>query len=325
MRLPQQQLESPCFSFQSASEVVEALGQDCSAEEASEIRRLFEIGLPPITSGNALSVMLGYNPGFVWSLLNKTKRHYRFFEIPKGTKTRMIEAPKVALKGLQKWLSFHFQNKWMPQESVHGFVRGRSHISAAAQHLSANWVLSLDVENFFPSTSSVEVAAALHRLGYVTESSIQLLTRICCLANRLVQGAPTSPILSNIALDEIDSELSEIAKSYNIVFTRYADDLVFSGKGDFPDGLVGDVEAIFAESVWKLSERKKHVSVSPHRLKVHGLLVHGEEIRLTKGYRNRIRAYQHLVKGEKVQNGDRSRIVGHLNYAEQVRRFNAGS
>ena len=88
--------------------------------------------------------------------------------------------------------------------------------------------------------------------------------------------------------------------------------------GEFPERLQTELFAIFSSGPWRLSERKTRLDKLPNRLKVHGLLVHGERARLTKGYRNRLRAYDHLerTKGEDVEDADV--IRGHLSYGKFV-------
>lgn len=323
MRLPHTLLDNLGLNFGSADDIGSALGSNCSSAEFEEIQRLMALGLPPVTSINALAVMSGFNRGFIWSLLERTPRYYRIFQIPRGRGHRQIEAPKVALKAIQKWLSVHLDRKWVPHPAVHGFVRGRSHISAAKVHLSANWVISLDIKDFFPSTPISSVIGSLHRLGYETPESLDLLSRLSCYAGRLSQGAPTSPVLSNIAMHDIDLRLAEVAAVYEARFTRYADDLVFSGAGSLPEQLPGVVNAIFEGTPWLLSNQKRAVMTLPGRLKVHGLLVEGEVVRLTKGYRKKLRAYRHLLQKGAVRQGDLQRIRGHINYADQVERSTA--
>lgn len=318
MRLPHPQLESCLFAVDSAAELIDALGGACDHDEEAEILRLAELGIPPVTSSDALAVMFGYNPGLIWSLLHRTNKHYRQFRIPKGPGSRNIHAPRVALKAIQTWLSFHYQRTWEPSNNVFGFVPGRSHIQAARQHLRAAWVYSVDIEDFFPSISKDRVYDALRRLGYQSEQSIHVVSSICCLRDRLVQGAPTSPVLSNIVLDSVDKHLASLAAANDVVFTRYADDIVFSGRGAAPAGLQEDIKDAVVRDGWTLSSRKEYFAALPKRLKVHGLLVHGTQLRLTKGYRNRIRAYRHLTDANKVRAEDRAMIHGHLRYAAQV-------
>ena len=186
------------------------------------------------------------------------------------------------------------------------------------KHLGAEWVYSVDLKDFFPSVSIYKVREALALLGYRTEPSISTISLLCCLNGRLVQGAPTSPALSNIVLQNTDYKLAAIADAHDCVFTRYADDIVFSGRGKVPEILPAAVKAAVRSDGWVLADRKEELSELPNRLKVHGLLVHGSRLRLTKGYRNRIRAYRHLVREGKIAVKDQMKVRGHLNYASQI-------
>ncbi|MEQ1520815.1 MAG: reverse transcriptase domain-containing protein [Aestuariivirga sp.] len=144
---------------------------------------------------------------------------------------------------------------------------------------------------------------------------------ICCYYGFLPQGAPTSPILSNMVFADIDGQLMELATKHSLRLSRYADDITFSGLGEMPKDLPNEIDSLFANSPWKISEEKKCAASLPNRLKVHGLLVHGERIRLTKGYRKRIRAYKHLLGQGKIKKDDVDAVKGHLMYAEQVVKY----
>ena len=303
------------------AELLYAVEGNCSEEQRVEIQRLGEFGLPPVVSMATLAAMTGFSPGFLWSLMFRTHKHYRTFHVPKGHSIRFIEAPRVGLKFVQRWLAIQFEKAWTPHPAVHGFVRHRSHISAASVHLGAQWVVSVDIKNFFPSTDAQTVQDALNRLGYRFGRSLEMLLRICCYRHRLPQGAPTSPVISNIALHQLDYKVANLAEKSGWKYTRYADDIVLSGAGRVPANAVKKLDNIFANTCWSLSTRKRFVAEAPQRLKVHGLLVHGDKLRLTKGYRNRIRAYQHLWKNERIAADDKRRVGGHLQYAEQIERY----
>jgi len=109
-----------------------------------------------------------------------------------------------------------------------------------------------------------------------------------------------------------------LAQQHQIQYTRYADDIVFSGKGEFPSDLINEVKAAVEGHGWQLAISKERYSERPNRLKVYGLLVHGTRPRLTKGYRNRIRAFKHLVSANKVLEEDMQIVKGHLAYARSV-------
>jgi RNA-directed DNA polymerase len=297
--------------------LIASLAAIADEHEISEIKRLAALQLPPITSHNALAAMIGINPGLVWSIDRKTEKYYRSFLLKKGTKTRIVYAPRIALKIIQKWLSFHFSKHYSPKSHVFGFINGRSHLNAAKIHCQARWVYSVDIENFFSTTPRSLIDRALLGLGYSTKSS-ELISRICCLRDHLVQGSPASPILSNLVFQEMDQRLEDIARKLDIRLTRYADDIVFSGLGRLPEALSKEIEYAFLNQVWRISEDKTEVSITPQRLKVHGLLVHGESVRLSKGYRNRIRAFKYLSARSRISKEDERRINGHLNFSRQV-------
>ena len=167
MRLPHPQIERWGFLVENPEELFALLGKTCKVEECDLVTEYFEAAIPPVTSLNTLSVMFGYNPGFVWSLLNKTTRYYRTFDLPKGRgkRRRTIAAPKVSLKVIQKWLAHHFNKKWDVPNEVFGFVPGRSHIQAAQCHLGAQWVISVDIKDFFPSVTRATVKECLQHIG----------------------------------------------------------------------------------------------------------------------------------------------------------------
>jgi hypothetical protein len=317
MRLPQPILEAQWFTFDSERELVSALGDEVDVAEIAEIRRLSALGLPPITSREVLGTMIGVNAGFIWSLEKRPNKQYRSFPIKKGKGERIIFAPRVGLKIIQKWLSVQLQKNYVPPEHVFGFIPGRSHIMAAQVHCDAKWVLSNDVKDFFLSTPLNAIAGVLASLGY-SEESARLIASLCCLNGALAQGSPASPILSNLALKDIDQQLLDLARKYDCRLTRYADDIVFSGIGDFHQSLQPDIASIFQQSYWKLSPEKHEYCCAPNRLKVHGLLVHRNTPRLTKGYRNKIRAYKYLLSISRIKDVDIRRIKGHLQYASQV-------
>lgn len=295
------------------------MGEATSTEEFTEIARLVSLGLPPISSRTALATMFGINPGLIWSFEKYPRLHYRTFTIPKGKGGgfRTIDAPRVALKIIQKWLSVHLERVFIPAPHVFGFVTGRSHVDAAISHCSSQWVFSADISDYFQTTPIKLVIESLIGGGFSPEIA-SLLANLTCLGGNLAQGAPSSPVLSNLCFKFVDVSLSEIATRYGVRMTRYADDIVFSGEGACPNELEADVKQLFANGPWKLSAKKTKLDVLPSRLKVHGLLVHRSQVRLTKGYRNKLRAYRHLLAKNGIKDADLASVRGHLHYADFV-------
>ena len=319
MRLPQPLLDSPYFLFQTLEELTRALAGGIDPEELAVVRDIDSKGLMPVTSPYVLGTMFGVNPGLIWSFVNRPQKHYRSFSIPKGRSYRLITAPRVALKIIQKWISVQLNRSYAAPAHVFGFYAGRSHLDAARVHLRAGWVFSVDIKDFFQTTPETLVRQRLGEFGY-SGRGLDLLTALVCFSGGLPQGSPASPVLSNICFGWHDQQLRLIADHYGARLSRYADDIVFSGVDEFPDGLRQAVLDLFDDGAtpWALNPKKVELSEAPQRRKVHGLLVHGDQIRLTKGYRNRLRAFRHLLAEGKARPGDRAELLGHLAYAAAV-------
>jgi len=318
MRLPQPLLDSPYFVFSTIEEFARALDWKIQDEELDAIKSLNARGLPPVTSVVALSTMFGISAGLIWSFVNRPNRHYRTFTIPKGSSVRVITAPRVALKIIQKWLAVQLSKIYQPEPHVFGFVLGRSHVDAAQVHVNAKWVFSVDIHNFFPTTPNDLVVSSLRHLEFPQVSAL-LIARLACYKGTLPQGSPCSPVLSNICFSASDRILAVIARRYGVRLSRYADDIVYSGIGDFPASLIEDVNDLFAAPLpWTLSTHKTNFVSAPARLKVHGLLVSGTDVRLTKGYRKRLRAFRHSIDAGRVKESDQTKIKGHLRYGDFI-------
>lgn len=161
----------------------------------------------------------------------------------------------------------------------------------------------------------------MRAIGYSNEGA-DLAAGLCCLDGALAQGSPASPVLSNIFMKSIDEEIFTLAGKYSLTVTRYADDIVFSGKDDFNEGVMVELTDIFSKTSLKINDEKVYFADANkgQRLKVHGLLVKEERINLTKGYRNKLRAYKHMLKEGKVKEEDIARIYGHVKFGEFIER-----
>jgi RNA-directed DNA polymerase len=306
-------------SYSNLKNYLSALSEDQLEEHGQTIKILVDKNLPPVTSRRCLATLFGFSVKFVHALGESNTKYYRDFTIRKGLKKRRIQAPKVALKVIQRWFSQNLSIAVSFPEYVYGFVPGRSAPQAAMRHCGAAWVYSVDIENFFPSTPIEAIKPGLKALGYSGEACDVILP-ICCFGQNLAQGAPSSPILSNIALAGVDEQLYSLSKRLELTYTRYADDIVFSGFGHFPEDLPAKVAEVFSETCWALNSDKEYFadSTKGQRLKIHGLLVNDERPKLTKGYRNKLRAYKHMLAAGKVSEEDLARIKGHINYAKSI-------
>lgn len=307
----------PLVLFSSIESFLDALDARTREQDEADLRSLHAIGLPPVASTRSLAVMFGFRPQFLGAIRRRPYRYYSVYEIRKGSKTRRIQAPRVAIKVIQKWFGYHFSRAIALPDNVVGFVPGRSSIEAAARHCRKDWVFSTDIADFFQTTSQSLLITRLMEFGY-SESASRLVADLNCLSGALAQGSPASPVLANIAMRTVDDQLTKLANEIGATFTRYADDIVISGTGEPPENLTTQLDKFFLSTPWRLSARKTRLARRPQRLKVHGLLVHEDKPKLTKGYRRRIRAISHLLSVGKISEAEMPAALGHLSYAAAV-------
>jgi RNA-directed DNA polymerase len=160
--------------------------------------------------------------------INKSK--YTSFSIPKKSgDLRSIHVPSPGLKIIQQKLNQILKVIYNPRFIVHGFTKERNIVTNASIHVRQKFVLNIDIENFFPSINFGRVRGLFINKPYQVDPSLAtIIANICCFNNELPQGAPTSPIISNMICARLDSQLYEIAKKHRCYYSRYADDITFS-------------------------------------------------------------------------------------------------
>lgn len=273
--------------------------------------------LPPVASAKSLAVLFGYSTRFVLAMAARPEKYYRVFELIMGQKRRLIESPRVALKVIQTWFGHHLARAIEFPSYVHGFVPGRSTITAAQAHLNASWVASIDIRDFFHSTPRQKIEETISTLGY-PEKAAKVLARLMTFKDALPQGSPASPVLANLAFRQVDASLDELARAHGARYTRYADDLVFSGTDSFPETLIESASAALICHGWALATEKTSIQKRPMPLRVHGLLVHGSKVRLCKPYRKRLRMMKYALDKKVLDESTERRYRGHLAYGAAV-------
>jgi RNA-directed DNA polymerase len=166
-------------------------------------------------------------------------RRYRVFEIAKRRGgTRTISAPANKIKIIQQKLNHVFRLAYRTRNVVHGFAIGRSIVSNAASHTKSRYVLNVDLKDFFNAVNFGRVRATLLSRPYsVGTKAATIIAQLCTYDGRLPQGAPTSPVLTNVC-GRLDSQLKKLAISYRCTYTRYADDITIStSQRSFPFAL----------------------------------------------------------------------------------------
>ncbi|MGM3224284.1 retron St85 family RNA-directed DNA polymerase [Dickeya zeae] len=160
--------------------------------------------------------------------LNNDKYYHRIEMKKKTGGIRHIESPLRELKAIQRWILRYILDKLAPSIYAKGFVRKKSIIDNAKPHEGNQYVLNLDLQDFFTNVPASHVYTLFRNIGYNNNIAF-ILTSFCTKSGYLPQGAPTSPALSNLVCLRLDHRVSTYCKKRVLTYTRYADDLCISG------------------------------------------------------------------------------------------------
>ncbi len=255
--------------------------------------------VPAIESAGSLADWLAINPdeldwfadlkGLGYRNDRSRLMHYHYRALAKRYgNIRLIEAPKPRLKAMQRQILSRILDQIPPHPAAHGFRKGRSIKTFIAPHVGRRVVLRMDLRDFFPSIGGARIQTFFRTVGY-PESVADLLGGICTNAAprdvwkehafeidagqmrearalysrpHLPQGAPTSPALANLCTYRADCRLAGLAESVGAAYTRYADDLAFSGTEELErriDRFSTHVAAILHEEGFAVHHRKTRV------------------------------------------------------------------
>ena len=251
------------------------------------------------------------------------KSRYKTFAIKKKSgKLRVINAPCAGLKVFQKCLSYILQTFYQPNANVCGFILGRSIADGAKKHVGKKYVFNIDLKDFFDTIEHHRVKAIftlppfnLNDDKNNPNSLPYILANLCCHPKEVVrfdkernsyncvrnvtpQGAPTSPIITNLICRQMDRRLLGLAKRFRLSYSRYADDITFSSnnKRVFKEGSAFRVELeriIEDDQKFKINEEKTRVQSRGYRQEVTGLVVNSK-LNVTKRYVKQIRMWLYL-------------------------------
>lgn len=254
----------------------------------------------------------------------------------KKNRYRKISVPTPDLYRAQRWIAAHILRSVPVHGASHAFSPGSNIVKCAEKHCGAKWMVKLDILDFFGSISEMQVYRVFLGLGYQPLVSFEM-ARLCTYRpkhdlpqnyasprfqipsgsvkkrNRVIesynhpymgilpQGAPTSPMLANLAMRDIDEKILAIAKGFGLHYTRYSDDLTFSTCNDFDRQqaslLIQKIANLLIKRGLMLNRQKTAVIPPGARKIVLGLLVDGDLPRLSRVFKDRIR--QHLYYLEK--------------------------
>lgn len=224
----------------------------------------------------------------LYSVSNHIDKHYEYLEIPKkdGTKRKLL-VPDYLLKTIQKNILHHILYGINISTYVTSYRKGENMVSNARPHLKQPMILKLDIKDFFNHITFEQVKKNVFKEEYFPEAISTLLTVLCCYHGKLPQGAPTSPMISNIILKEFDEIVGTWCKERNIVYTRYSDDLTFSGTFEKQE-IIMLVKQQLNQFGFRLNTKKTRLLTSQNRQIVTGIVVN-EHLQVPRKYRKELR------------------------------------
>lgn len=308
------------------------------------------LGLPALTTPDALADWLALSLAELTRFadcLGLSARsnsafapHYRHHLIAKRNGTqRLIEEPKPVLKNLQRRILRGILAHVPPHPDAFGFCRGKNCAQAAARHAGEDMVVRFDLSGFFPSIHQNRVyglfrscgypsAVARHLTGLTTAitppgilATPRLADRDHLTARHLPQGAPTSPALANLACFTLDTRLAGLARSIGASYTRYADDLSFSGDLPIASLLQRAVPQIVRDCGFTLNAAKTRVQPGHRRQTITGIVVN-RHLNLPRADYDDLKAIvHHLRSPADPRRADPvfiNRLAGRIAWLEQV-------
>lgn len=264
-----------------------------------------------LSSKSELLKYLGISPAELKKIWWFRGRMYSHFDISKRSgKLRLISAPDYRLKMLQQKIARSLTKLYNPRKPVHGFVPDRSVRSNAESHLRRRFILNADLKNFFPTITEPRVQGLLESIG-IDKDVAEIVARICANNDCLPQGAPSSPVISNMICFRLDKALMKFSKEHRLLYTRYADDITLSSfqpptvlfEGDRPDPgkvaegkLSDELRSIIRNNGFELNSEKIHYADKNSRRIVTGIKIN-EGMNVDRRYVRNVRTA--LFKVEK--------------------------
>ncbi|MHA2028561.1 MAG: reverse transcriptase family protein [Candidatus Kariarchaeaceae archaeon] len=295
-----------------------------SLPSAIELAKFFDISVPTIK---------------YYSYHRKASRinHYIDFEIPKGKKgVRQISKPKEKLASIQQIIKTKILDKITFSDAVFGFIPGKSHVINAREHVGRDFIINVDIDNFFPSTTYYKVRSIFKNLGYSGQIS-SVLALLCTKqeAKRLKvnekvyfsfsddrflpQGACTSPILSNLALIKLDIQLINRSINLGYKYSRYVDDLTFSTNR--PISNINQMLYMIRKTLeyhgYKANPSKTKLLGRNKSQNVTGMVINSGKSNVPRWWRRKLRAAVHqfqFIQDPEIKNVELQRLLGCINY-----------
>jgi RNA-directed DNA polymerase len=292
--------------------------------------RLLAHGVAVVLTLGHLAWRSGAPYPYLRKVVERSIDPYHAFAIKRraGKNPRLISSPSPLLMDVQRWILARILDHVTPHPASYAYRRGVSIRMCAEQHLGARWLIKMDLHNFFHTIDERQVFKVFADLGYAPLLALEL-ARLCTrrasdgfphptrfqvghhrhsviptysadAIGFVPQGAPTSGAIANLAVRPLDEALAALASAHRLVYTRYADDIVFSSAGAFDRraaaSLMHKARHEIAACGFAAHDKKTRLTPPGARRIVLGLLVDGDKVRLPREMRSRIATHVHAAE-----------------------------
>lgn len=231
----------------------------------------------------------------IYSISNNIEKNYKVYKIKKRNgKYRTIYEPNSMLKHIQKQILINILNNKSIAKYAKAYHKGISLKDNAIPHINKKIILKLDIKNFFENISFLDVYNSCFSIEYFPKSVGFILTYLCTYDNHLTQGSPTSAYISNLIMKEFDEEIGNWCNINDISYTRYSDDMTFSGNFN-PSELIIKIRKMLYKLGLELNNDKIHIVNKSQSQNVTGIIVN-EKLQVNAKYRNKIRQEIYYIK-----------------------------
>lgn len=261
---------------------------------------------------------IGLSRDVIENYITFTDKYYNTYYLPKKSGgIRVIDSPGKNLKTIQRWVLKNYLDKLEVNKRANGFVKGRGIKRNALFHLNKKYILTIDIKNFFPSISQKQVFETLNEFYKEKDFSLKI-AKLCTFQRRLPQGAPTSPILSNLVFKKIDDEIMQYCNSELINYSRYADDLTFSSDNkNSLQYLYSYVNDLLYKNNFNINKKKTRYLSGKGNMSITGVNINNGIPKANSKLKRKVRAeLHHYIIKDQVPNFNK--IAGYISFINSI-------
>lgn len=230
----------------------------------------------------------------LYTISNHAEKHYKVFKIPKRNGGyRTIYEPDYTLKSIQRNILNNVLNERITSSYAKAYKKGLSLVDNATPHLNKKVILKLDIKDFFPSIDFLKVYKKAFPRNMYPEAVANLLTNLTTYNNFLPQGTPTSSYISNLVLRSFDIKVGNFCEDRNISYTRYCDDMTFSGSFDTKEVITFVKNALYKEGF--ILNKQKIKIIKPNKAQIVTGIVCNEKLSIPRPYKKAIRQSMYYI------------------------------